>query len=247
MTEKETGLEVELIFEIRDTGIGIPLDKVDRLFTPFTQIDEGMNRKYGGTGLGLAISKDIVELMGGKIGVKSNENAGSTFWFTVKFQKQVKESSKSPEKNIIITQSDDNLPGRILVVEDNITNQFVAKSILKKLGYKADIVSSGYECIDALKQKEYCAIFMDCQMPDIDGFQTTSKIRKGENGIKDPDIVIIAFTAHAMEGYKDLCLKAGMNDYISKPIKISEMKRVLNQWINTNNNITDEIYIIQPG
>jgi CheY-like chemotaxis protein len=198
-----------------------------------------MNRKYGGTGLGLAISKEIVELMGGKIGVKSNENAGSTFWFTVKFQKQVKEPGKSPEKSIIITQSDDNLPGRILVVEDNITNQFVAKSILEKLGYIADIVSSGYECIEALKQKEYCVIFMDCQMPDMDGFQTTSRIRKCEDGIKNSDIVIIAFTAHAMEGYKNLCLKAGMNDYISKPIKISEMKRVLNHWTNTNN-ITNE-------
>jgi CheY-like chemotaxis protein len=176
--------------------------------------------------------------MGGDIGVKSNENAGSTFWFTVKLQKQSVELSKRPDNNII-TQSYDSLPGKILVVEDNITNQFVAKSILKKLGYKPEVVSSGYECIDALKQNEYSAVFMDCQMPGMDGFQTTSRIRTGEDGIKNPEIVIIALTAHAMDGYKELCLKAGMNDYISKPIKIREMDRVLSSWINKKESAAD--------
>lgn len=223
---------VKLKFEITDTGVGIPAEHIDNLFIPFTQVDGGMNRRYGGTGLGLAISRKIVELMGGEIGVQSRENEGSFFWFTIVLEKQkrtqrpVKETD-SIKRNIINKES-----AEILLVEDNKTNQLVANSMLKKLGYITDTAVNGFECIEALKQKDYDVVLMDCQMPDKDGFQTTEEIRSGNSGVINPEIIIIALTAHAMEGDREKCIKAGMNDYISKPIRIKEIDELLKRWIH---------------
>jgi PAS domain S-box-containing protein len=231
--ENETESDVKLKFEITDTGIGIPEEQISKLFTPFTPVDGGMTRKYGGTGLGLAISKDIVGLMGGEIGVKSREGKGSLFWLTAVFQKQSKEQSLINERDSYnrIQPPVGKEPASILLVEDNKTNQLVANAILKKLGYKPDLAENGFECIEALKKKEYNVVFMDCQMPAMDGFQTTKEIRSGNSGVINSEITIIALTAHAMDGYRELCIKAGMNDYITKPVKIREVETILNRWV----------------
>jgi len=233
----DTETDVRIKFEFRDTGIGIPGDQIDKLFTPFTQVDGRMTRKYGGTGLGLAISKNIVELMNGEIGVESSEGSGSLFWFTAVFRKQIGEQVKKQERAYINNHYSTRENAAILIVEDNKINQIVAGSILKKLGYKTDVASNGYECISALKQNEYSMVLMDCQMPDMDGFQTTKEIRNGNSGVINPGITIVALTAHAMDGYRELCIEAGMNDFISKPINIREIEDILNRWINTDKNV----------
>ncbi len=227
----ESESDVKLKFEIKDTGVGIPEEHIEDLFIPFTQVDGGMSRRYGGTGLGLAISKKIVELMGGVIGVESSEHKGSLFWFTVVFRKQDRVQSAVKEKDSDGSRYAGKESASILLVEDNRTNQFVANSMLKKLGYKTDMAINGFECIEALKQSEYDVVFMDCQMPDKDGFQTTSEIRSGNAGVINPDILIIALTAHAMDGDREKCIEAGMNDYISKPIKMKEVDELLKRWL----------------
>lgn len=228
---EENDTDVKLKFEINDTGIGIPEKYIKEIFNPFTQVDGRMNRRYGGTGLGLAINKKIVEFMGGEIGVKRNERNGSLFWFTVVLQKQntAQTAFKEIEKtgNIYTERKS----AAILLVEDNKTNQLVVSSMLKKLGYKTDIAYNGYECINALRKKEYSLVLMDCQMPDKDGFETTKEIRNGNSGVINPDILIIALTANAMNGDRERCIKTGMNDYISKPVKVRELDQHLKKWL----------------
>jgi len=226
----ENEKSVILKFEINDTGIGIPEKYINILFTPFTQIDGGMNRRYGGTGLGLAVCKKIVKLMGGEIGVKRNDNNGSLFWFTVDLQKQNDAKISMNEIDKTDRIHNDKRSETILLVEDNKTSQKVTNAILKKLGYKIDFAINGYECIDALKMKEYSLVLMDCQMPDKDGFQTTMEIRSGKAGVINQDTLIIALTANAMNGDRERCIKAGMNDYISKPVKIGELDKLLKRW-----------------
>jgi len=228
----ESEKDVKLKFEISDTGIGIPEDHLKDLFVPFMQVDGGMSRKYGGTGLGLAISKKIIDVMGGEIGVKRNEDNGSLFWFTVVLEKQNR--LQFPAKETVNKECVSIKKGtaKILLVEDNMTNRFVAKSMLKKMGHEADPVLTGFDCINALREKDYNMVFMDCQMPDMDGFETTIKIRNGDAGIQNKDIIIIAFTAHAMDGDREKCINSGMNDYIAKPIKMKELDALLKRWLN---------------
>jgi len=230
---EENETDVKLKFSVADTGIGIPEEQIKNLFTPFTQIDGGMTRRYGGTGLGLAISKKIVELMGGEIGVESSWKTGSLFWFTVKLKKQDRPQIFIRETEQKKVSSEIKESATILLVEDNKTNQFVANAMLKKLGYKTELAMNGFECIDALKQKKYDVVFMDCQMPDMDGFQATEEIRSGNSGVINPDVLIIALTAHAMDGDREKCIKAGMNDYIAKPINPREIDELLNKWLGT--------------
>lgn len=367
---------VWLHFEVRDTGIGIPVHRQGTLFSPFVQGDGSTTRKYGGTGLGLAISKQLVELMGGRIGVQSQAGKGSTFWFDVKFETQrtmadpltqttgrlsgttvlvvdPNESSRRAiaamlnrlgcamktvgdgsaalhelrqaydreapyqvallslhlpdmegaalgemikadshlhhtaiilmplfgrhenlkpfkklgfsgflakpirrarlheclclalagpvaEENLepdqMITRPPHNEAWKrqssILLVDDNLTNQQVATAIIEKLGYHADIAGNGKSAIEALAGKAYDLVFMDCQMPEMDGYEATRKIRKSNNGIISPTIPIIAMTAHAMKGDREKCLRAGMNDYISKPILPDVLSRMLEKWLS---------------
>jgi len=231
---------VKLKFEISDTGTGIPGEHIKDLFIPFKQIDGGLTRKYGGTGLGLAISKKIVELMGGEIGVVSGENKGSLFWFTIVLQKQLEKYQQHLNEPGLVNNNAQRESASILLVEDNKTNQFVANAMLRKLGYETDIASNGIECIEALKRKNYSAVFMDCQMPSMDGFQATVEIRSGISGVLNPDVLIIALTAHAMEGDREKCIKAGMNDYMAKPIKIKEVDGLLKSWLDPERNNIDK-------
>jgi two-component system sensor histidine kinase/response regulator len=373
---KENDGSALLRFSITDTGIGIPKEKHSLLFTPFSQTDSSITRKYGGTGLGLAISKQLVELMGGAIGVESDEGKGSTFWFTVDFEKvstlqqdrplaqidlhdlkvlvvggheanrvsvaaqlsawgcRIIETSSGESALSLLTQAvrdgvpfsialidrfvqgldgaelgrmikDNSLlrdtrlilmtslgqPGdgarletigfsgyltkplrsallrdcltmvatprtpessgkaaralvtrhtvaearkqrvRILMAEDNQTNQLVARKILEKIGYHADVVANGKEALKALSDHPYDLMFMDCQMPEMDGFEATELIRNGKLANVDSHIPIIAMTANAMKGDRERCIEAGMNDYLAKPVQPQEFVRVLDRWL----------------
>ncbi len=368
--EEEQKQRVRLRFVVSDTGIGIPQDKMDRLFKSFSQVDNSTTRKYGGSGLGLTICKRLSRLMGGETGVKSREGFGSDFWFTSEFEKQAVQakplrlSTDIQGKYILIV--DDNrtnrfvlqeqlklwgcryaeaeggsgalklllaaarekkpfdiaivdmqMPGmsgrrlgekiksdpqisktilvmmtsmgergdvrelerigfaaylikpvkmaplraclkrvsvrsdsaekmgsheivtrhslsederqrvRILLAEDNEINQKVALKILSKMGYRADLVKNGREAVAALKKTDYDLVLMDCQMPELDGYGATRQIRDIKTGVKNPNVPVIALTAHAMKGDKEKCLEAGMNDYLSKPVKPKELSQML--------------------
>jgi signal transduction histidine kinase/DNA-binding NarL/FixJ family response regulator len=227
-----------LRFDVQDTGIGIAPEVRERLFQPFSQADGSTSRKYGGTGLGLTISKRLVELMHGEVGVDSTIGWGSTFWFTILFDAA---SSKGDAE--LAEPGSGRLSGepaahwprfegaalpstpRILVVEDNTINQQVASGWLQRLGCRADVAANGFEALDALYRIAYSAVLMDCQMPEMDGFQATAEIRRREgSGRRTP---IIAMTANAMQGDRERCLAAGMDDYIAKPVRIEDLECVL--------------------
>ena len=368
---EETEATAIVRFEVRDTGIGIPAEKQAALFSPFTQMDGSTTRKYGGTGLGLSISKQLVELMGGRIGVESEEGKGSTFRFTVVLEKQAGVAGTSkptrrldgvrvlvvddhainrlvltemlrswgcrpeeaadargameklraaadsldpygvalldmcmPEENgeslgkrikadpalrstkmVMISslgagRNSEELAaigfegslakpvrqgrlhallaaiagdgaahtggrpetgpkskkmthhGRILLAEDNITNQLVAVKILEKLGHRVDVAANGLETIEALRNIPYDLILMDCQMPEMDGYEATGRIRSGDAGRDHRSIPIIAMTARAMQGDREKCLEAGMDDYLPKPVSASALIDVLDKWLS---------------
>jgi two-component system, sensor histidine kinase and response regulator len=372
--ESEDVEQAVIRFIVKDTGIGIPADKLSSLFHPFTQADASVTRKYGGTGLGLTISKSLADMLGGDIGVESKEGRGSTFWFTALFKKQppeiraldtipgeiadlhvlvvddndtnrsifvnilnmwhcrtdkatnavsamdklhtaincgdpfsialiamimpeidgetlgglIKEDPELHHTNLVMIASagirgdairlekagfsayltqpvkrsqllaciktiagiqentetrprivtrhslieDHKRRIRILLAEDNPTNQIVALKLLERIGYHADVVPNGIEAIKALQAIPYDLVFMDIQMPGMDGFTASNQIRSGSSGVLNPKIHIIAMTAHAMKGDREKCLKAGMDDYISKPIQAGELSEVLARWID---------------
>jgi CheY-like chemotaxis protein len=217
-----------MYFQVKDTGIGIPKDKMSRLFQSFSQVDSSTTRRYGGTGLGLAISKKLVEMMGGQIWAESELHKGSTFHFTI-----LADSTFIMHSSIIVSGvpkdnsigKDQNQFLRILLAEDNAVNQMVMQKMLNKLGYHADVAANGEDVLRSLELKPYDLILMDVQMPEMDGFETTRAIRKHWGSADQPKI--IAITAHALEGDREKCLDAGMNDYLSKPVKMSDLEEML--------------------
>jgi signal transduction histidine kinase/DNA-binding response OmpR family regulator len=377
--EDENTTHATILFNVVDTGIGIPEDRIDRLFKSFSQVDSSTTRKFGGTGLGLTISKQLAELMGGQIGVKSKEGKGSTFWFTAILEKQpegkkeivivpkdirgkhilivddnatsrfvlreqlklwgctygeassgtqaleelrlamvgndpfeiaiidmqmpemdgetlgrkikqdpdlkntilvlltsmgkrgdakrieekgfaayltkpvkqsqfydclttltsTKEEMLKDQPATIVTRhsiaEDKKQKQRILLVEDNITNQKVALNILKKFGYNADAASNGKEAVKALEMKPYDIVLMDCQMPEMDGYEATGEIRNPESKVLDHKVPVIALTAHAMKGDREKCLEAGMDDYLCKPVNPQELCDILEKWVAKQN------------
>uniref|UniRef100_A0A7C1JNL4 Circadian input-output histidine kinase CikA n=1 Tax=Caldilinea aerophila TaxID=133453 RepID=A0A7C1JNL4_9CHLR len=365
----ETATHVTLRFTVKDTGIGIPPDRLHRLFQPFSQVDSSTTRRFGGTGLGLVISKQLAELMGGEIGVESTPGVGSVFWFTAVVEKCA-DAGEAPETSLdlhharllVVDDNDANRllvrtlmtqwngrcdeavnahhalsmlreaaaqgdpyklalldmqmpdadgltlarwiredpvlaqtplilitslgyqgaadqdrlfaaqiakplrqsqlreqlglvlgyrqqslqpstttavvapspgrPLRILLAEDNAVNQKVALTMLKKLGYSADAVANGREALAALSEINYDLVLMDCEMPEMDGFEATLHIRSGEAGVLNPSVPIIAMTAHAMQGDRERCLAVGMNDYVSKPVQLSTLSAALERWLS---------------
>ena len=220
------GEQAIVYFAIRDTGIGIPRDKQQRIFDSFTQVDASTTRHYGGTGLGLAICGQLVAMMGGEIWVESEEDQGSTFAFTVRLR--LGSDSALPD----VPQPEREIPAlHILVVEDNIFNQKVAVGLLQKQGHTIAVVANGQAALDLLQQQRFDAVLMDVQMPGMDGLETTRRLRQREQGT-DTRVRVIGLTAHAMEGDRQRCLEAGMDDYVAKPIKPSELSDALGRPFN---------------
>ncbi|MCP4750342.1 MAG: response regulator [Proteobacteria bacterium] len=237
--EEETESRLTLRFMVEDTGIGIPVERTADLFKSFAQVDLSIARNYGGTGLGLAISKEIVEMMGGRIGVESEVGKGSTFWFTATFNKWTEASIDSSIQRPMDSsrnRATDPTPIKrenvhILLVEDDPINQKVTSLILQKTGYRVDIANNGREAIEALQTIPYDIVLMDVQMPEMDGFEATQCIREEKADVVNPEIPIIAMTAYAMKGDKEKCLTAGMDDYTSKPINIDELNVTIEKWL----------------
>ena len=229
---------------VTDTGIGIPADKQSALFEKFSQSDNSTTRKYGGTGLGLAICRELVSMMRGEIGFQSEPGIGSVFWFTLAFcelesEKEADESTVSSEKPAEHGDFDppvvNLLPEtfRVLLVEDNAVNQKLAGKILERMGCSVDMATNGKEAVSMFANLPYNIIFMDCQMPEMDGYEATRKIRSIEtagNSSNGKQVPIIAITANAMRGDREKCLEEGMDDYIAKPVDARQIGRALERW-----------------
>lgn len=244
--------DISLKFEVRDTGIGICAADLPKLFQVFSQVDSSTSRQYGGTGLGLAICQQLVTLMGGEIGVESQENRGSTFWFTAKFQPS--NAIEGALASISEDSSADPLPGleslnpasggrtpqlapnaaiEILVVEDNPVNRKVLLRQLQMLGYRAECATNGREALEQLERRDRDLVLMDCQMPILDGYDATRELRHYErdNDRQTRHTVVIALTAHAMKGEREKCLAAGMDDYLTKPVNLETLKTKIDFWV----------------
>ncbi len=225
---------IRLRFEVSDTDIGLSEEARRRLFTPFTQADSSTTRKFGGTGLGLSICKQLVQMMDGFIGVDSHPGVGSTFYFTARFDlpeavaspPQILDNERLQEKIQAAAQA---LRGaHLLLVEDNAVNREVALEVLANAGIQADFASNGLEAVEMVKRTHYDAVLMDCQMPVMDGFDATRRIR---DDIRFTHLPIIAMTANALEGDRERCIAAGMNDHIAKPLNIANFFATLTAWV----------------
>jgi CheY-like chemotaxis protein len=217
---------------VQDTGIGLTDEAIKKLFSPFVQADGSTARKYGGTGLGLSICKRLVELMQGEIGVESKEGVGSIFWFTAVFEAANRRLTRFKNENSQINFHviPDSKIFKILVAEDNSTNQLLTLSQLKSLGYTAQAVANGIEAVSAFRTNNFDLILMDCQMPEMDGFDATREIRKLEAG-SHSRIPIIALTANAMKEDEAKCKEVGMDDYLSKPTKKEKLGSLISKWL----------------
>lgn len=226
---------IKLKFSVSDTGIGIEKDNMDKLFKSFSQVDGSFTRKFGGTGLGLAISKQLTEIMGGQLWVESVEKVGSVFHFTLRF----KIGEKIKEKHIQMPEVSKNVKSlKILLVEDDKVNQMVTVRILKERGYIVDIANDGREAVEMYKIGQYDIILMDIQMPEMDGIEATRRIRELEGSNKRTPIV--ALTAYALLGDRERFIEKGMDEYVSKPIKIDNLFYVIERVTSSNIVVKDD-------
>jgi signal transduction histidine kinase/ActR/RegA family two-component response regulator len=235
--------EYVLLFTVTDKGIGITEEQQGKLFRPFSQADASTVRRFGGTGLGLAICKRLAELMGGSIGVKSQLGEGSSFWFTIRaLPAQPMKADAGPQTaaHSGIAEARKGTE-RILLVEDNKINQKVAILMLKRLGIEADIANHGAEALGAVASQNYRLILMDCQMPEMDGFEATRRIR-AQDGYR-ATVPIIAMTANAFAEDREACLAAGMNDYLSKPVREGDLRSKLEQWLQHRESALEEALV----
>jgi CheY-like chemotaxis protein len=240
----EVALEVEVVqspgpdfvlrFSVRDAGIGIPSEKLSSIFESFTQAVGSTTRRYGGTGLGLAICSQLVSLMHGRIWVESELGSGSVFHFTAQFSVVEREpGAECVANSTFIAESVRAL--RILVAEDNAVNQRVAIGMLEKLGHSVLLARNGLEAVEATRRERFDLVLMDCQMPEMDGFEAAIAIRQFEAQLQQvekglPPLPVIALTAHAMSGDRDRCFSAGMNDYLAKPIEAAQLAEMIGKY-----------------
>lgn len=246
MLDKKDQDSIYLLFEIKDTGIGLSEESCSKLFQPFVQIGEKNNNKFRGTGLGLSISKQLVEMMGGNIEVNSQVGKGSTFWFVLPQKTSITGIKRSETKEnfnnnsihrltfsdqLIAENKNEPANGFILVAEDTLVNQKIINAQLEKLGYRTKIVSNGREAIEVALNSNSCQlILMDCQMPIMNGYEAARTIRR-KTSTTGQYVPIIAMTAFAMQGDREKCLESGMDDYLSKPTKFNELKQMIKSWI----------------
>jgi CheY-like chemotaxis protein len=228
--KEQSGNNVQLYFQVKDSGIGIPVERKQQLFEPFYQLDNFMTRKPQGTGLGLAISKKLVELMQGKIWIEESDEPGTIFIFTAQFKLNNGEESKRLDQQQKKSRTS---ALRILIAEDNEVNQLVLSRIVEKKGHFVDHVADGVEAVEAVKHNSYDIVFMDVHMPRLNGFEATKAIKNSLHPESCP--YIIAVTANAVRGDMENCLKAGMDAYISKPIKIESIMQALETYYIKNN------------
>lgn len=229
--------QINLTFEVEDTGIGIPEDKRDHIFKKFSQAEESTTRKYGGTGLGLTIVSELIEMMGGSIKVESGAEEGSRFVFNIFLKKDenaepYSSSTKAPSGGAKKQDYKQYTGHKVLAVDDMKLNMMLIKKVLSKFALAVDEAENGFEAIEKIKNNAYDLVFMDCHMPEMDGLEATTEIRKLEqNKGQEKPLPIVAITADAMVGDREKCLSHGMNDYINKPFKVDEIAGVLERWL----------------
>ena len=218
--------------EVKDTGIGIPENKHQKLFLAFSQADGSTTRKHGGSGLGLTIVRQLVEMMKGNLGIESEPGKGSKFWFVVPLSiahddQLLPVPSTEVAKPVL-------LAGKVLLVEDNPINQMVARKMLEKIGLESVLAENGKQALQCLQREKFDAVLMDCQMPEMDGFEATQIWREQEQLSSNGRVPIIAMTANVMQGDRERCLSAGMDDYLGKPVRQAELGSILQCWIRSD-------------
>jgi len=226
----------EVVFSVKDTGIGISEEALSQLFKPFTQVNTTALRKYGGTGLGLSICKKLVEMMDGKLWVESKEAEGSVFNFSLPLQ--IASSDGIDEAPIVTNEVYQYRPLNILLAEDNKMNQLIAGKTFKKIGYDIDIADNGKIALNMVDKKTYDLIFMDIQMPEMDGLEAARSIIKRYGDNAPP---IIAMTANVLSEDEQECKLAGMKDFISKPFTIERLEKVIHKWGSQNEKVLDQV------
>ena len=237
-----SGSSVSLLFKVADSGVGISAEKHEKIFRNFSQADGSTTRRYGGTGLGLSISKQLVDIMGGSIGVESALGDGAQFWFKLHLDLAVVPGNKNeinPLSSDLINNDNNEVEcirskflAKVLIAEDNPVNQLVIRGLMNSFGCESLLVETGHAAVDAFQKNTFDLVLMDIQMPGMDGTEATIKIRQLEFRAKPSKRTpIIAYTANAMRGDREAYLAAGMDDYLSKPINIRSLSNLLHQWI----------------
>jgi two-component system, sensor histidine kinase len=219
--------KARLEFTVRDTGIGMSADAMSRLFNPFTQVSDSRRHRGGGTGLGLVIAQKLVKLMDGNISVASEPRQGSSFSFMLELP--VAEMGAGTATTLVLKLA----TMSVLVAEDNLVNQTIIVAMLAQLGHEPTVVADGRKALEALARKDFDLVLMDCNMPEMDGLEATRLLRAGASGVREPDVPVIALTANAMDGDRERCFAAGMNDFLSKPVTIAALRKAIDRLRNT--------------
>ena len=226
---------VTIVLRVADTGIGIPVDKLPLLFEPFYQVESGMSRSYGGTGLGLAISRQLAELMGGSVRIRSAVGRGSVFTVRLHLAQSTERIETVRAAPVLPPVGLASASGKtVLLVEDNAVNAFISAASLESMGVASVHAANGNEAVNLYRERRFDAVLMDCEMPVMDGFAATRLIREFEAGSGQPRTPIIALTANALTGDREHCLKQGMDDYLSKPIELRQLGVLVAKWLGSD-------------